>query len=80
MTTPADSAALPEQQRRRRSKGGVHPVTGLSSDYEDRKEAGALIRIFIAVVLTAAIAYGVFRFVERKINGPVPPPDPSVLR
>lgn len=84
--SPAPAATAPagrgrggeERRRRRRTRGSISPVTALSSDYEERKEVGTLIRIILAVALTAAIVYGVFYFLEKTISGP-PQPRVSTL-
>lgn len=71
---PGDEAvAKPEARRRRRTKGSINPSTALSSAYEDRKEVGALLRIVLAVALTAAIALAVYYFLDKQISGPSEP-------
>ncbi len=75
----AEVRPSPERLRKRRSKGAISPVTGLSADYQDRKEVGAVIRIFLAVALTAGIVFGVFLFLKKKISEPVEPPAPGLV-
>ena len=58
-------------------KGSINPSTVLSDNYEDRKEVGAIVRIILAIVLTAALTVGVFHFMRKKIMQPQSDPPVS---
>ena len=73
---PARSGLPGERSGRSRGRRSIDPTTGYSSTYEDRKEVGAVVRIFLSVLLTAAIAWAVVYVVNRKIN--TPPPEPEL--
>ena len=66
------------RRKRRRRKESSKPVAALLPSEYDRQELKVVIRIVLAVALTAAIVFGVFYFLEKTIYGP-PQPRVSVL-
>ena len=53
---------------RRRSHGrSIHPVTGLSSRYDDERERGAIVRVSLAVLVTVVLVAVVYYFLKENI-------------
>ncbi len=48
----------------------VNPATGISEQYQDRKESIILIKILVAIVVTLAIAVGVAALAKKSIRTP----------
>ena len=55
--------------KRRKSRGrAIHPITGLSASYDERKESGAIARVALAVLLTVILVAAVFAFMKHQFG------------
>lgn len=61
-----EPATAPRAVIQRNPGRAIHPVVGLSTRYDDQRETGSVIRVALAVLLTAGIVIAVTMFMTNQ--------------